>query len=217
MEGQSRKYYFLIPIVISQICAYAILFTDNGGIKFMDGVIIALIGVIAAIGGVIGTGVFNYMQLKRDGKTINQIENATSRMDPTVKNINDNTKDSRDILIKNINPTLNTLEKQQNAFDGKLDKIDYVVKEFEYQKRLKEQYSSGLNKDVIQGEIDAVYVRNAMLEQRVNEKEKTIAELAFQNKSLQKSNEVLQKEINRCNEELSRLQEDHTQDRGFSL
>lgn len=183
---------YLFPIIFSQIIAYVILVMNNDGGMNMEA---GLWAVVLAIIGLIGSTWYQYAASKRDIKPLSGIQSHTSEMKPRIENIDDNTKKSRDILVKKIKPGINDIQRQQDSFGDQLKKIDYVVKEFEYQNRLKNEYSKEINKDILTAGINMVYEKNAMLEKTLHEKEQKIYDMTVKLQMLKSENQELQHQI----------------------
>ena len=124
---------------------------DMGTAEWIS-ILIAVIGVI----GVLATTLF---QLKRDGKTIDKIDNRTediSKATFTVNNISTSV-DKANEMLNSITPEIKTISHTTN-------KIDFIASEIEYQKRLNEKVSTDIsNKDVIVETIKKLYEENARL------------------------------------------------------
>ena len=164
---------------------------NDGGMNMEAG----LWAVVLAIIGLIGSTWYQYAASKRDIKPLSGIQSHTSEMKPRIENIDDNTKKSRDILVKKIKPGINDIQRQQDSFGDQLKKIDYVVKEFEYQNRLKNEYSKEINKDILTAGINMVYEKNAMLEKTLHEKEQKIYDMTVKLQMLKSENQELQHQI----------------------
>lgn len=180
-------------IFFSQFIAYVILFMnkDDGGEHMETG----LWAVAVAVIGLVGSTWYQYIASKKDIKPLSGIQATTSEMKPRIENIDENTKKSRDVLIEDVKPEIFNIQRKQSDINDQMKKIDYVVKEFEYQTRLKEKYSTGFNKEVLTAGIDSIYERNAILERTLHEKEQTISEMTVSLRKLKEENEELHEQI----------------------
>ena len=117
------------------------------------------ISILIAVIGVIGVLATTLFQLKRDGKTIDKIDNRTediSKATFTVNNISTSV-DKANEMLNSITPEIKTISHTTN-------KIDFIASEIEYQKRLNEKVSTDIsNKDVIVETIKKLYEENARL------------------------------------------------------
>lgn len=191
------KYAFLYPIVLSLFISYTVLIINGGKMRMDTGIIVGLIAVAGSLIGLI-------IQFKKDSNTIGTVKSDTSEIKPKIANIDENTRKSRDILIEDVKPSIDKLYDQQTNFEKNLSKIDYVVKEFEYQDRLKKEYSSGFNKDILTTGIDAVYERNAMLENQLREKKIEISELTNKVRLLNAEKQSLEQQLEEYKEMIGR-------------
>lgn len=149
------------------------------------------IALIVALVTVAGTLIAAFWQLKRDGKTIDGISSDTSHMKPQIDQIGKNTERVKDIVIERIQPAMASIEHSGS-------KIDFIAGEIEYQKRLKKDLSPEFqNRDRILAEIQAVYAKNAALNQQ---------NIDFQNRNLNlmRQNEQLRAQISQLQAELQR-------------
>lgn len=191
------KYAFLYPIVLSLFISYTVLIINGGKMRMDTGIIVGLIAVAGSLIGLI-------IQFKKDSNTIGTVKSDTSEIKPKIANIDENSRKSRDILIEDVKPSIDKLYDQQTNFEKNLSKIDYVVKEFEYQDRLKKEYSSGFNKDILTTGIDAVYERNAMLENQLREKKIEISELINKVRLLNAEKQSLEQQLEEYKESIER-------------
>ena len=119
------------------------------------------VGLIST-SGVLLTALF---QLKRDGKTIDQIHSNSSDIKVTAHAIDSNSTKSKDMLIE--------IEKR-NA------KIDSLASELDFQQRLKQGFSSGAgNQDMLVNGIKTIFEENAKLNQKLREAQEQVTSLVL--------------------------------------
>lgn len=175
--------YTYLPIVICTAAAYCILFGGNR----MDTA--EWITIVVALIGVVGALLVNYYQLRRDGKTIDGISSNTSEIHPTVKNINNNTEKTKEVILESIAPLLSKIEERNS-------KIDSIAAEVEYQKRLKSDFStSASGKEVLIAGIQTVFEENARLNLQHKSDEEKIKALTSENRSLTRQVKRLRAEL----------------------
>ena len=135
------------------------------------------ISIIVAIIGVVGVLIASLLQLKRDGKTIDKLDGRTEH----IPAIADNTKKSVEMLTERIAPQIDQVSTRN-------DKIDLIASEIEYQKRLNDRVSTGVDsRDVILESIKKLYMENAQLSTALQaEKEKNYT-LSIENEKLKAS------------------------------
>lgn len=159
-----RRYNYLLPAYLNCFVwlTYGCLLL--GG-KQMDvsGWVTLGVGLIS-VSGVLLTALF---QLKRDGKTIDQIYSDSSDIKSTTHTIDSNSSKSKDMLVE--------IEKR-NA------KIDALASELEFQERLKQNFSNGAgNRDTLVNGIKSVFEENARLNQQFQEAQEQITTLSVDN------------------------------------
>lgn len=151
--------YPLIPAVIGCTVAFCVLTLEEGEntMGTAQWVAIAVAGF-----GVLGTLIVTFIQLKRDGKTIDQI-NTTS-----------NSINLATTVTKEKAEKIPEISAAVNSIVARNDKIDALAKEMEFQKRLKDEYSNGFNRDHLMAEMNAVFENNASLHAQLRESKKQI-------------------------------------------
>lgn len=158
-----------IPITVGTVLAYTVLFAGRGmENSWWISIVVALIGVV-------GTLISVFLQLRRDGKSIDRIDSRSVH----IPNIDDNTKKSKDILVESLKPNIEYLK-------NKSDKIDYIAKEVEYQQRVKNSISGNIsgNKDILLQGINLLYESNASLNQSLAEARAKCSMLEMENANL---------------------------------
>lgn len=159
MKKNISSVHPMMPAVIGCAIAFCVLALNEGGntMNIAQWVAIAVAGF-----GVLGTLIVTFIQLKRDGKTIDQI-NATSNSINLATTI---TKEKAE-KIPDISAAVNSIVARN-------DKIDALAKEMEFQKRLKDEYSNGFNRDHLMAGMSAVFEDNASLHAQLRESKKQI-------------------------------------------
>lgn len=178
--GRFADWYIFIPTIIGTAAAYYILF---GG-KNMD--LGGWIAVVVALIGVIGTLIVEFLQLKRDGKTIdginataNNTDKTTSMMQQAIQGIENTTSKTHEKIISSVSENIDSIRARN-------DKIDFIVKEFEYHKRIKNEFSEGASgRDIILAGITAVYEENARLNNQHRDDREALMDLLRKNAELQ--------------------------------
>ena len=173
----------LMPLAFSAVAVFWLaLKEDNMNVSDWLAIVVALIGVIGAL-------IANLIQLKRDGKTITNIDSTTSEAKTQIKSIDENTKKVRDVIVEEIRPEV----KQISSANSKLD---YITGEIEYQRRIKSDVSSAVNDSayLIAG-INKVYEENARLSRECAAQKESIRVLTFENANLVKENSRLKNEL----------------------
>lgn len=178
--------FVLLPLWIGCIVSLIILGVDN---NMGTG---AVISICVAIIGVIGSLIVAIFQLKRDGKTIDIINNNTKN----TENIYDNTKNTEKMLIGEIKPNIDTIIKNT-------DNISIIVDEVKYQNRIRNDISNTLNidKDFFLQGVNTVFDNNAKLNKNISELNQKINKLEQKNLLLVRENEFLKEK----NKELKQL------------
>lgn len=163
--------YILAPLLICILLAYGILY---GGINMN---IAGWISIVVAIIGVVGALLASLLQLKRDGKTIDKLDGRAEQL-PAIA---ENAKKSVSVLAEQLKPQVDQISERNK-------KIDFIAGELEYQKRLNERVSSGVDsRDAILESIKKLYEENARLSAALqSEKEKNYA-LSIENEKLKSS------------------------------
>ena len=169
-----------IPLWAGVGCALSVL---CGGENISSGHIAILVAII----GVIGTLIVTFLQLKRDGETINSIGSNTTDMKPRVENIEKDVEKAKDTLIESVKPSLKDISDRN-------EKIDQIYKEIEYHKRLQQELSeNALGHDSLLAGINAVYAENARLNQSYRVAKETIIRLTNENSKLKKRVDYLER------------------------
>ena len=173
----------LFPLAFSAVAVFWLALKENN-MNTSDwlAIAVALIGVIGAL-------IANLFQLKRDGKTITNVDRTTSETKPQIKNIAENTQKVRDVITEEIRPEV----KQISSANSKLD---YITSEIEYQKRIKSDVSSAVSDSayLIAG-INKVYEENARLSSLCASQKESIRVLTFENADLIQENSRLKNEL----------------------
>lgn len=150
----------------------------------------AWISLVVAIIGVLGAILTAVLQLKRDGKSIDRIDAATAEIKPSVQSIQKTTEKTQDILRDSIKPSL-------TAIQQRTDRIDYIADGFKEFKRLEAYYSGGLvNREILLGQIGAVFTENTRLNEKCKELEREKQVLVDENRALKNKNQRLQQQLN---------------------
>lgn len=153
---------------------------------------------VAVIGGTIPL-ITTFIQLKRDGKTIDAISLNTAKIEPTVMDIKEDTTKTKNVVVDELKPVLNEIGKRN-------EKIDFLATELAYQNRLKNSFTENVtSRDVMLAGITAVYEENARLsEQHRNDQEKII--------SLTVERNNLKRKLQKAENELRQYQNDRSRD-----
>ena len=168
-----------IPLWLGAGCGLSILY---GGEYMNSGQIAILVAII----GVIGTLVVAYLQLRRDGNTINSIGSDTTNMKPRVENIEKNVEKTKDALIESVKPSLKDIVERN-------EKIDEIYKEIEYHQRLKQEFSeNAFGRDNLLAGINTIYAENARLNQLHHADQEQIIRLINENGKLKEKIENLE-------------------------
>lgn len=192
------------------IITYAIILSIYGG-NYM-GENMWWVFIVATIISLIGIVVGLLFEPKRDTSLVSRIDSTTNEIVPTVRTIDENTRKSKDILVEEINPDIKNILTMQSNLKSNLDKIDIVVKEVEFQKRLKEDLSRGLNQGMIQAGLTKVFEKNAQLNIEIKEKEQEIKQLILDNQGLIHTIETLEEEKSSLEERIDSLEKDYSHD-----
>lgn len=172
-----------IPLFFSALAVLWLALTeDNMNTANWIAIVVALIGVTGSLAA-------NFFQLKRDGKTITNIDRTTSETKPQIKGIEESAKKVRDVLIEEIRPEVKQLSSANT-------KLDYITKEIDYQKRIKADISSAVNDSayLIAG-INKVYEENARLARECAAQKESLRILTFEKADLIKENRELKTEL----------------------
>ncbi len=176
--------YAWYSIVVCLISALVIVSGGNG----MDTT--GWISLTVAVIGVLGAIVVAVLQLKRDGKSIDRIDSATAEIKPSVQSIQKTTEKTQDILRDSITPSL-------TAIQQRTDRIDYIADGFKEFKRLEAYYSSGLvNREILLGQIGAVFTENTRLNETCKQLERDNQVLMDENRALKNKNQRLLQQLN---------------------
>ena len=147
------------------------------------------ISLTVAVIGVLGVVISALFQLKRDGKSIDRIDSATAEIKPSVQSIQKTTEKTQDLLRDSITPSL-------TAIQQRTDRIDCIADGFKEFKRLEAYYSSGLvNREILLGQIGAVFTENTRLNEKCKQLERDNQVLMDENRALKNKNQRLQQQL----------------------
>lgn len=196
-----NNWNIIIPILI-ELFALSIALSSFFGGNVMESVNFwkEAIAIVVAILGLIAVIVGNIMTTKRDTKNaslqgeetrsaIKEVKVDTSDIKPKINNINENTKETNEIIARKLEPILTT----------SVSKIDALHKDMERKEWLKSQTSVTLyDKDKFMGGIEKLYEENAKLTNenrdlriQLVESQSRVKSLEAKNKDLQEENEML--------------------------
>ena len=151
--------------------------------------------LVALISGVI-TLIMTLLQLKRDGKTIDNISTTTSNTDTTTSVMKPMVERIDAQVCQTHHTLISTVSHDIAAIGERNSKIDFIHKELEYQQRLNREFSeNAVGRDSLLAGINAVYAENARLNQLHRGDQETIIRLIAENGKLQTKVEQLEKAL----------------------
>ena len=215
-----------IPIIVVMIYYYYNYFNGRS-IDMTEGIIIAVIGVLGGILGVIGNNLFNFSHIKdnlNDKHTLQKAEEyhnlETKDIEETRKDIQEVKNDISDKISetrKNVEKTENLITKVSDTAGGISTDIKLLSKDFGHYKENIDRVSihdRNLGDAVktfqkhIQ-ELGEVYKQKDLLAQKVAELESTIEKMqdnfTTQLTELQNENEILKNDLSSSNHSLTNL------------
>ena len=159
-----------VPILVSTVLGLSLLYSkDDHNMQIAEWIAIGV-----ALIGVVGTLIGAFMQLKRDGKTIDKIAEHTSHS----SYIEENTKECKKELIEQVRPCLDKIVSRN-------EDIQFVAEELRYQKRIKDSFSGGVaDRDVVLQNIQSLYEHNAILNEALKSERQKNAILSIENQKL---------------------------------
>lgn len=152
----------LLPGILGTALAYQILFiSEETEEKMMTWG--QAVSILVAVISVFGVLVVGFWQLKRDGKTIDQISEKTSTIKEKATLLEKDVSGHGNLLERS-SANLEYLSRDITAMSKWADTIHALGVELEVQKRLQKEYSDSVtNKDVVIAEINVLYQTNAIL------------------------------------------------------
>lgn len=180
MERRKEYIVKLLPVIISSIIAYIILLGGNKAMINSSGVIAIVVSLIGVIGAIVGT----LIQLKRDGKTIDNTKEETSKIYYQTKDVDK----ISEYVTEKIPNKLYLLDNLDENIKKAENNIYEISKEIEFQKRLREDSNVFMSKDKIKANIDNLFYENMI-------KDNTILELQKENSHLKEILDYKEKEV----------------------
>lgn len=155
----------LLPGILGTALAYQILFIteETEGNSMTWGQVVSILVAVISVFGVLVVG---FWQLKRDGKTIDQISEKTATIKEKTALMEQNVNGQRGLLERNT-ANLENFSKDLSAMTRWTNTIDSLGGvELEIQERMRKEYSDSItNKDIVMAEINVLYQTNAKLQE----------------------------------------------------
>lgn len=172
-----------IPLLSGILCAYIILLQQEGkNVSIAEWVAIG----VACIG-VVGTLLATLLQLRRDGKTIDGINGATSSIHKEVSV----TGKQVDIIQSGVS----VMTESVGIIRDRTGKIDAIASEVTNFSRMRAEASaSGVRSDVLLASMSAVFEENKNLQSQLREKNMQIWQLQKENNELKERVALLSKD-----------------------
>ncbi len=175
-----------MPIIICLLAAYSVLFCAHGEEKYMT--VAEWVAIAVGLIGVVGTLIVALLQLKRDGKTIDSISSTTTGIDKDTAIVK--------VEVQTISTNVSSILPNINTLTASTSKLDFIAQEFEYQKRIKQEFSENAGgRDFLLAGISSIYEENARLAQLHREDQETVVKLVAQVGNLSRRVTQLEKEL----------------------
>lgn len=192
-----------------QCIAYALLayeyVVNGGGDNIMDtaGIIALVVALIGVAGGIWA----QIVQFKKDrqhidivNETSKEIKSDTSRMSPQVENINAKTEVIYSDILRNILPSVSTIEQLSGG-------MDQLVENLHFEEKMKSKVSTEQpQQDIMNAYISSIYQKNAALNDQIISLELERTELLNTIERVKSENKVLNKENARLKQEMKKFE-----------
>mgnify|MGYP002751968566 CR=1 FL=1 len=165
------------------------------------------IALAVAVIGLAGGVWMQLVQFKKDAQRIDRVNDVSSDirkdtidMKPKIDDIRSVTGETRDCVIKKLEPELTCI---MESVHGELkDNIAFLAEDLRFRQRLEKEYKGLRSREMIEGGIRELYEENAVLTIKVQELQKKNVDLIVEKEQYIAENKYLQERIQKLEYQL---------------